>query len=559
MTARRTADFRLEEAIVDPGFSPRQKDAKELVELVARGGDLAEHAERSLLRLGHEAGRVAAERATRAGADEKARARLVAIVGKARADHGGDDLTAFLLGALSDPDARVRRFAANALGKVLDGATEPALAEALGREKDPSVRRALAEALGKIGGPHAIHALSMVDASDDELLARVKAKAALMIQRTAGRAEPSTFVLTKPAPSPLPVRLHCRRGLASFLLSELASDLAAEPPAKTDLASSVMVTLTGAPERLFQARTMLFFGFVLPKERLSASVDIVEALTRALTSEAARLVLSHFTEGPVRFRIDWVRGGKRRASVWRAAEEIQKRAPWLVNDPTESTWEVLVRENETTGEVDVELCPKVDDPRFAYRQGDVPAASHPTLAAALVRASSPRPDDVVWDPFCGSGIELCERALAGPFEKLIGSDLDTNAIEVARKNLTALPLMRASPFVVALGDARSFVPRGARPTLVITNPPMGRRVLRGEDLEAFLDRFLAHAAEVVCPGGRIAWIAPIPEQSDRMAARLGLTRSLSVLVDMGGFDARLEVLDVPLVPPVRTRPRRDRR
>lgn len=535
MTARRSPDFRLDEAVLDPGFSPRRTDAEGLVGLVVAGGDVAEGAERSLLRLGHEAGRVAMEHVRTA--EPKARARLVAIVGKAALDHGGEDLEAFLVGALRDEDPRARRAAANALGKLRGPKIGEALSAALATEEDASVRRALAAAVGKAGGTEALSALSAIDAAGDELLSRVTAKASIMIQRTASRDVPSSFEQDKPAPEPIPVALHCRAGLASILQTELEAELA--PQVARD--DRVLATLVGPPARLFQARTMLFFGFPLPTEKIDPSGDVVPALTRALTSSAARRIFEHFTAGPIRFRIAWASGGKRRASTWRAAEQIAAVCPSLVNDPTGSTWEALVSERQ--GALEVELCPRVVDPRFGYRTGDVPAASHPTLAAALVRVAGVRPDDVVWDPFVGSGTELVERALAGPYAKLIGTDLDPDALEVARKNLNAAGV---PSFVLALGDARNFVPRGPRPTLVVTNPPMGRRVLRGLDLEPFLDHFLAHAADVVCPGGRIAWIAPIPAQSDRAARALGLERTFAERVDMGGFDARLEVLFVPL-------------
>src|SRR5262249_60017045 len=110
---------------------------------------------------------------------------------------------------------------------------------------------------------------------------------------------------------------------------------------------------------------------------------------------------------PLRFRLAFRAGGKRRAAVWRVAEEVSRRAPELVNDPTASPWTAEVL--EAPGLVRIELVPEIADPRFAYRAGDVPAASHPTIAAALVRVAGARHDDVVWDPFVGSGTELCER------------------------------------------------------------------------------------------------------------------------------------------------------
>ena len=69
--------------------------------------------------------------------------------------------------------------------------------------------------------------------------------------------------------------------------------------------------------------------------------------------------------------------------------------------------------------------------------------------------------------------------------------------------------------------------------------------MRGEDLHSLLDRFLAHAAAVLAPGGRIAWITPVPVQSAKVAKCLGLERLLAARVDMGGLDVEMQVLRVP--------------
>ncbi len=537
MTARRAPDFRLEDAILDPGFSPRRSDAAALVELVAAGGERVEDAERSLLRLGVEAGRAAIEKAR--AAEPKERARLVSFIGKVAAEHGEGELSAFLIGALGDADPRTRRFAANALGKHRTTDVAAALAAALAVETDASARRAITAALGKTGGKEAAEALRGLDTRGDELLARATAKASLMAERTAGRDVPSAFAAQKPAPFPVPVALHCRAGLGLILQGELDADLSPHlaPDGRSD--ERVLATLVGAPERLFQARTMLFFGFPLRPEPLDAAGDVAAAVARSLTSPEARRLLAHFTRGPVRFRIAWAGGGKRRASTWRAAEAIAAACPELINDPTESTWEALVHELPDRPAIEVELCPRVVDPRFTYRERDVPAASHPTIAAALVRIAGVRPEDVVWDPFVGSGTELCERALAGPYARLIGTDKDPAALEAARENLVAAGIQGA---VLTRGDALSFVPWGAPPTLVLTNPPMGRRLLRGIDLHDFFDRFLEHVSSVLVPGGRIAWISPLPAQSARAARELGLERAIVRRVDMGGFDAELQLL-----------------
>jgi 23S rRNA G2445 N2-methylase RlmL len=204
-----------------------------------------------------------------------------------------------------------------------------------------------------------------------------------------------------------------------------------------------------------------------------------------------------------------------------------------MNDPTASLWEAVV--DETKG-VRVELWPRgLADPRFAYRVEQVPASSHPTLAAALARIAGVRADDVVWDPFVGSGTELVERARLGPFRLLFGTDLDERALERARANLAAAGVVAE----LAAGDARLFRPR-QRPTLILTNPPMGRRVLNKRLTGALYDDFLAHAAALLPPGGRLVWISPRADDTAARARSLGFTVEARHKVDMAGFWAELQ-------------------
>jgi predicted RNA methylase len=535
VTARRGPDFRLEDAVRDPGFSPRRADVPALIDLVASKAEEADLATRALSGRAAPAEVVRAEVMARAlAADGPARARLTALAGRIAAAHPDEALEAFLIERLADADARTRKSSAMALGKLRGERAAEALSGALATEQEPTVRRALVEALGKAGGAGAASQLASLDAGSDPRLDEMRAKAALIAARTAGREVPSSFDADKPAPSPVQVALHCRAGLGSILRGELDQELA--PRLVPRAPDRVLATLTGPPARLFVARTMLFFGFPLRPEPIGEDGDVVEPLVRALVSPEARALFEHWTVGPVRFRIAWAGGGKRRAATWRAAEEVARRAPALVNDPTESTWEAVVREAGDT--LEVELVPRADDPRFVYRKRDVPAASHPTIAAALVRVAGLREDDVVWDPFVGSAAELCERALAGPYMRLIGSDHDPAALAAARENLTAAGVADA---VLVKGDALSFVPAGPRPTLVVTNPPMGRRVLRGTDLGAFFDRFLENVARVLAPGGRFAWVSPLPGRALATAERLGLTASLREDIDMGGFEAQLQL------------------
>src|SRR5881628_3408176 len=78
--------------------------------------------------------------------------------------------------------------------------------------------------------------------------------------------------------------------------------------------------------------------------------------------------------------------------------------------------------------------------------------------------SSARADDVVWDPFVGSGVELVERARLGPVRELHGTDLDARALSAARENVTRAGI---SGVELQQADARNHRISGL--SLVLTN------------------------------------------------------------------------------------------
>jgi 23S rRNA G2445 N2-methylase RlmL len=95
-----------------------------------------------------------------------------------------------------------------------------------------------------------------------------------------------------------------------------------------------------------------------------------------------------------------------------------------------------------------------------------------------------------------------------------------------------------------LGDARG-VRLPVRPTLIITNPPMGRRVLERDALDRLFRPFIARVAGELADGGRFVWISPLPERTLRVARAEGLVPKLGRTVDMGGFDAQIQVFVRP--------------
>jgi precorrin-6B methylase 2 len=510
----------------DPGFTPRVRDLDALIDLLA-DDDAEKHAERAIVRLGAVA--LDGLRARFEASRPPLRARVLRVLGRLASE---GPARATLVAALADADAKTRRNAAIALGHAPGDGVEEALLGAWESDPRPEMRRSVAASLGKVGSAGALPVLREAARSEDAELARIGQRAVMMLERTESRAERGSIDASRAPGEPVAIVALARRGLTDLLADELGR-IAGVSGVRADGPEQVRARLAGPMAALFAARTMLELRFPLPAESLREGDAVEDAIARAVTGDVARAVLGTWTVGAPRYRLAWAAGGHKRAATWSAASAIARRWPELVNDPTASLWEALV---ETRGPfVEVSLSPRaVDDPRFAWRQRDVPAASHPTIAAALARVAGARDDDVVWDPFVGSGAELVERALLGKHRALHGSDLEPRALEAARANLGAAGFHAD----LRQGDALDLAPAGV--TLIITNPPMGRRIAWSSGLPITLDRFVAHAAEVLEPGGRLVWIAPWPERSRAAGLAAGLRLDRARMVDMGGFDAEMQ-------------------
>ncbi|MFO0608780.1 MAG: HEAT repeat domain-containing protein [Polyangiales bacterium] len=513
------------ESIRDPGYTPSVRHTVALLDLLA-AEDTAADAARALLRLGE----AAVEPALREfeAARTPLRGRLVDVLGDLAKDgHAVERIRAFLLACLHDDDAKVRRNAVIALGHHDDAVVERALLDYWRREPRDDHRRSIARSLGRVGAGPSLAFLRAVSASDPEL-ERARAEAVRMMERRAAREAVSVIRPELPVPDDLTLVAHCRPGFEGLLAEELGT--AWRP--KTLGPGLVSFAPKGRLSGVFRARTMLSFGFPLAPRALSG--DAADALADVIASDEAAAVFRAFTDGAVRYRIEWADAGHRRGATQRCVERVAKLRSSLVNDSRDATWEVVAREER--GGLRVELVPKrLDDPRFAYRKRDLPAASHPTLAAALARLSVPRADDVVWDPFVGSGMELCERALLGPYRRLCGSDLDESALDAAQANLESAGAER---FELAVRDARSTPPPGM--SVVITNPPLGHRVGFGGDVPGLLADVLRTVALSLPKGGRMVWVSPRPDDTAKLARTLGLAVTLRTRVALAGLEAEAQ-------------------
>lgn len=488
--------------LADPGWTPGRADFPALFEMIEseRGDEVV----KVLSRAGLPAAVAALEPVT---------PHRIALVGRVARTAKDERLVKALIDALGHDDAKVRKAAIVALGKVKAPGVEEALVarHAVASEID---KRAIVVSLGKVGGSKALELVRSIDASGDASLARNVTRASLVLERTTSRGETSEIDLDAKLAGPRQIVWRCRKGLEAIVLDQAG---------KAKLGKGeVSGERDGTLRSILAVRSALDACIAFPMGPI-ARPEIIETMQA-------------WTKGTPRFRAEFVGGGHRRSELWKIAETTSGSA--IVNDPTGATWDVLVDEANDR----LLLKPKAD-PRFAYRVKDVPAASHPTIAAAIAHVGGVRADDVVWDPFVGSGLELVERARSGPYARLIGSDVSEDALAAARANLDSAGV-RAD---LVQGDARDLKIRGL--TLVLANPPMGRRLVRDKSLGELYDAVIENVSRLLEPGGRMVWLSAMADRTAGMARSVGLTVDRGRPVDVGGFEAELQIFRAPAASP----------
>ncbi len=211
-----------------------------------------------------------------------------------------------------------------------------------------------------------------------------------------------------------------------------------------------------------------------------------------------------------------------------------------------------------------------------YRQESVEAPVQETLAAAMLRLAHYSPDQIMLDPCCGSGTLLIEAALMAtqtppgylrqqwgfmrhpeynvtewlkvrnkldekrqPLKSnhLFGIDINKNAVWATKTNLKAAGF---GQFVeVSQADFRDFTP-SIPPTLILTNPPHGRRLEDENQLRPFyraLGDFMKQKSAKPSRGF-------IFTGNLELAKEVGLAASRRHVLSNGGIDSRLLEYDL---------------
>jgi 23S rRNA G2445 N2-methylase RlmL len=443
----------------------------------------------------------------------------------------------WLVRLLQDPSEKVRRYAMTALPKLESGTSEEeALLSLLQTTTLEREKKFLGQALDKIGGTATLNAVTGV-LGFPQTEQKVRAS-------VARRERPSVIRMGSLLSdfSRLRIHLHCRKGLEEIARDEMKESIEKHGKFRIlEVRSGLVAIAPVAPFSLADIYTLRCFatvGFFLGHVRNSNPAASVDALAFLMTSPLSQSVLAAFTEGSIRYRLEFVSKGHQRGAVRLLANRAYAMCQDILNDPQKAPWSMDLL---PVGQgISVELRPKLTpDPRFTYREHDIRAASHPPLAASMARLGGRVNHEIVWDPFCGSGLELIERARLGGVESIYGTDLSPDAIAISRANFAAAQGM-AVPLKLACCDFRDYAKvEGLGPesvTLIITNPPMGRRI-RVPNFRGLFRDLYAVAAAVLKPGGRLIFANPLRIEPPDPSLKLKYRK----VVDLGGFNCRLEM------------------
>jgi len=266
------------------------------------------------------------------------------------------------------------------------------------------------------------------------------------------------------------IRLDVVPGLVPVLLDELGPNVAvierSDGHVVADLDRRDALRLRTA----YTAYARLGFDVRAPKAllgdaNLRAITDVVRNVARSQRFTAVRIGAAG-ADSPVMRRI---------------GDELA-RAAGLPHDPADGDLLVRILPLSTESgpslrrwQVLVRLTPRP----LSNRPWHVPGfegALDASVAAAMVRLTRPRDDDVFLDPVCGSGTILQERRDHGPAHAVLGSDLDPGA-----------------PAAAVRADATNLPHPDGSVTAIVANPPWGHRFDTTDD---FNERLLAEVGRV---------------------------------------------------------------
>ena len=188
------------------------------------------------------------------------------------------------------------------------------------------------------------------------------------------------------------------------------------------------------------------------------------------------------------------------SSVFQRLAEAISKATKLRYEPDEGALLLRVRPNGKGWEVLTRLTPRPLSARD-WRVCNLPGGLNACLAVAMNDLAKVKPDERYLNAMCGSGTLLIEQALGLNPKLLVGCDLDAEALECARQNVSAAGLSSSTDLRQADATALNFPVNSF--DVVTADVPWGDAVGSHAANAALYPAFLAEMARVTTPHTRL--------------------------------------------------------
>jgi len=192
------------------------------------------------------------------------------------------------------------------------------------------------------------------------------------------------------------------------------------------------------------------------------------------------------------------------SAVYTRLTELLAEATGLPHVPDEGELLVRVRRAQAGGDgragwvVLLRLTPRPLSAR-PWRVCNLAGGLNAGVAAAMLELAAVRPGDRVFNPMCGSGTLLIEQGLKLRPARLLGCDLDPEALACSARNLEAADLNGAELLAV---DAVDTGLEAASIEVIVADPPWGDALGSHTGNAELYPALLREAARVAAPGAR---------------------------------------------------------
>ena len=181
-----------------------------------------------------------------------------------------------------------------------------------------------------------------------------------------------------------------------------------------------------------------------------------------------------------------------------------------------------------------------------YKLDHVAASLRPTVAAAMVRLAGIGPGMTVLDPMCGAGtilaeaLDIAEKRSKGGRVRVIGGDIDPNAVFVASQNLE-----QVGKADLARWDSTRLPLESGSVDRIVSNPPFGKQLSSIDQIGPLYEAASAEWNRVLKPGGRAVLLAMEQEALKRAVQAHGWSVSRQLRVRLLGQPCVLSVWQKP--------------